>query len=121
MQVFQQQRTGEKEMRWSSKALRLNGVRPRRRACRLGDAIAASAIKNEVVALDYEIAGRWNTAALDSPVDIEYLAARTALEVVMIPQLGDLVAVGLAGKLYRQNTAFGRQVLQGPVNRRDTE
>lgn len=50
----------------------------------LRDAIAATAIKNEVVLLHNEIGRSRKIAILDPLMNIKHLAARTAFEVIML-------------------------------------
>lgn len=53
-------------------------------ALALRDAIAAPAIKNEVVLLHDEIGRSRKIAILDPLMNIKHLAARTAFEVIML-------------------------------------
>jgi hypothetical protein len=71
-----------------------------------GNAIATLPIKNQVIFLDHEIAGHVQVVLFDPVVNIEYLAAGTALEVIVIIQLGHFVAIRFTWQLDGQNVSF---------------
>ncbi len=71
-----------------------------------GNATATLPIKNQVIFLDHEIAGHVKTALFDPVVNVEHLAAGTALEVIVIIQLGHFVAIRFTWQLDGQNVSF---------------
>jgi hypothetical protein len=85
-----------------------------------GNAIATPPIKNQVIFIDHEVAGYVKVVLFDAVVNVEYLAAGTALEVIVIIQLGHFVSVRFTRQLDGQNVSFCYEISQCPVNGSNT-